>query len=583
MNGQPAASCAHCLRVAVVGASIGGLSVANVLHQLGAQVHVFELFPLGFASRGGALGFVDSDVLRRIRPAAAAAARAHGNFYGNLWQFLFDGLPPGTVHFGVHVTQIVNSSSAVPRVALPGGEEREFDLVIGADGGASAVRPYVTQHQPSYSGYVLWRGLVPSSAVQQLVPSVQRRVSPITWGYTTIAGAVYSNGGFPFVGAHADSFMQCGVYMPMPVAEVPTPSRNRQLGDADAPRTREPLPDWWLPLVIKLFGSQSSNTAYWSAVVQHGKITCHPVWELHGLDRVVAGRIALLGDAAHMASPRTGAGAYSAMLDALVMQAALTTCNTLEQALLQYNAETLKRGQELHEQGQWGAERHTRKDGISVSPRELLHAQWNFAYGANVSPQKLLERGISPLESLPCVLDGYRLAFNHFGGSRFCDCNDIAVLVPLKLRARAGMGNLVPDAGCSVHGVAHLMSCEDFDSLCLMENDYSSTAAHVRAYDVSRAAISCMIVVGKPSHAIKAGLPPTSRYLNLLITGGARWLGAAQPHPTRFLMFCRRALAAAAGVAAAAARLGHNRGFSKRPRVFQTRCHRAGNHTHLDS
>jgi 2-polyprenyl-6-methoxyphenol hydroxylase-like FAD-dependent oxidoreductase len=36
------------LRVAIVGASLGGLSAANVLHRLGANVQVYESFPSGF-------------------------------------------------------------------------------------------------------------------------------------------------------------------------------------------------------------------------------------------------------------------------------------------------------------------------------------------------------------------------------------------------------------------------------------------------------------------------------------------------------------------------------------------------------
>lgn len=42
---------------------------------------------------------------------------------------------------------------------------------------------------------------------------------------------------------------------------------------------------------------------------------------------------------------------------------------------------------------------------------------WQFAYGANMSPTKLGgARGIHPLESLPAVLPGWRLAFDHRGG-----------------------------------------------------------------------------------------------------------------------------------------------------------------------
>jgi 2-polyprenyl-6-methoxyphenol hydroxylase-like FAD-dependent oxidoreductase len=40
------------------------------------------------------------------------------------------------------------------------------------------------------------------------------------------------------------------------------------------------------------------------------------------IDKVVNNRILLLSDPAHMTRPRTGAGAYSAMVDAIVLETA---------------------------------------------------------------------------------------------------------------------------------------------------------------------------------------------------------------------------------------------------------------------
>jgi 2-polyprenyl-6-methoxyphenol hydroxylase-like FAD-dependent oxidoreductase len=56
-------SVAYKIRVGVVGASLGGLSIANVLCRLGASVQVFELFDSGFYLKGGALGGVNTDLL----------------------------------------------------------------------------------------------------------------------------------------------------------------------------------------------------------------------------------------------------------------------------------------------------------------------------------------------------------------------------------------------------------------------------------------------------------------------------------------------------------------------------------------
>eukprot|EP00879_Flechtneria_rotunda_P000258 GHRR01000341.1.p1 GENE.GHRR01000341.1~~GHRR01000341.1.p1 ORF type:complete len:403 (+),score=155.35 GHRR01000341.1:2385-3593(+) len=51
--------------------------------------------------------------------------------------------------------------------------------------------------------------------------------------------------------------------------------------------------------------------------------------------------------------------------------------------------------------------------GIGSAPNNI----WNFAYGANMNPNKLGgSRGLHPLNSKPGVLRGYTLAFNHRGG-----------------------------------------------------------------------------------------------------------------------------------------------------------------------
>tara|TARA_B110000977_G_scaffold127702_3_gene163175 strand:- start:33587 stop:34147 length:561 start_codon:yes stop_codon:yes gene_type:complete len=124
-----------------VGASIGGLSAANVLNRLGAEVVVFESFPHGFHERGGALGSVDARLLERIRgdTTTPRPIAAHGHFYGDLCQYLWEGLPSDTVCFGVDVEEIVDATTDTPTLMVD-GTPTPFDLVIGADGGRSSVR-----------------------------------------------------------------------------------------------------------------------------------------------------------------------------------------------------------------------------------------------------------------------------------------------------------------------------------------------------------------------------------------------------------------------------------------------------------
>jgi 2-polyprenyl-6-methoxyphenol hydroxylase-like FAD-dependent oxidoreductase len=343
------------IKVAVIGSSIGGLSAANVLNRLGFEATVFEAFSEGFHNRGGALGSVDIQLLKTILPTGNIQKRIrnHGHFYGDLWQYLYEGLPKSSVKFGVDIEEIVNPESLKPTLKIQ-GKLQEFDLIIGADGGKSITRKYVTDAVPQYSGYTLWRTLLSTNKINY-PPS----------GSKTINGIRYETLGFSFVGAKNESFWNCGVYMAMPESEVEKPTRNRQVSTQNFKQ----ISDWFLPFIDHLFDKPTLK--FWETAVQYGKVSPHPVWEF-AADKVVNNRILLLGDAAHMASPRTGAGAYTAMVDAVILEAAFKQSETIEEALQFYNDNTVKRGKDLYARSRKSASYFTPKNRKIVSPNEIV-------------------------------------------------------------------------------------------------------------------------------------------------------------------------------------------------------------------
>ena len=147
------------MNVAIVGGSLTGLAAANVFHRLGISVTVFEKFSRPLHDRGSSLGFVDVQLWeylrgQRMTRMGAQAHRSQGAYYyGDLWRFLYEGLPEDCVKFN----QIIHDLGVDPM--KPTINDQVFDAVIVADGGFSSLRKYVTgdDKQPEYAGHMIYR------------------------------------------------------------------------------------------------------------------------------------------------------------------------------------------------------------------------------------------------------------------------------------------------------------------------------------------------------------------------------------------------------------------------------------------
>lgn len=188
------------VRVAVVGAGLGGLTAALALLQRGYDVTVYEQAPeLGEIGAGvqlspnamkvmRALGIEkeilavayepEHHVIRSWRsgrvlsstPLKGALHDAYGaGYYGfhraDLHLALQRLVPARNVRLGMKCTGVrVDAQSA--RLAFEDGSEAESDVVIGSDGVHSAIRASLQgPESPRFTGNVCWRGLVPAHAM----------------------------------------------------------------------------------------------------------------------------------------------------------------------------------------------------------------------------------------------------------------------------------------------------------------------------------------------------------------------------------------------------------------------------------
>ncbi|RBM10948.1 FAD-dependent oxidoreductase [Prauserella sp. PE36] len=314
----------------VIGGGIGGLSAAIALRLAGLRVTVVERAP-EFTGIGagitlwpnavhalGALGLGDRlapllapqrsggvhDAKGRpiIRFDGAAFERRFGSPLvgirrADLIALLRDALPPGALRPGTEVETV----SREGRVTFRDGTSEHADLVVGADGIHSRVRAALW---PAHSGTV-HGGFTAFRALTHDRPDVGLG---ICWGPGTEFGTIPLAGGVRYWFA---SFVA-----------------------GEGTHHTDPK------------GYVLSRLAGWPAVVRSLVADTDPDAVLHHDLRVqrrrlptyVAGRVALLGDAAHAMKPFLGQGGCQAIEDAAVLAACVAGNADVGSALTAYDA-----------------------------------------------------------------------------------------------------------------------------------------------------------------------------------------------------------------------------------------------------
>ena len=400
-------------RALVIGGSLGGLFAANLLHDLGWDVHVYERVPDDLASRGAGIG-THAELLSVLgglgisieeRLGAQVGDRVCLDREGNTvhrapWGHIMSGwanvyrplkgrFPAARYHFGKSLEELDQGGGSELVARFSDGSQARGELLIGADGLRSTVRGQLFPGlEPAYAGYVAWRALVDEHA---LPAGLRRRLGNLYWfglppGEMIVAYPVPSRDG---ASGHRD--WNIVWYRPIEgddaLREMCTDATGLHHGPAIPPPLVRP------EVIAGLKRDARALLAPLIAeLIEHSQPFFQAIFDVES-PRLAVRRVCLLGDAAFVARPHVGMGVTKAALDALCLSRSIQSCPAdLDAALERY--------QRLR--GEFGRRcvARARRLGAYIEARARPERSWT-AEELDQRPERLMREVAAALADIP--------------------------------------------------------------------------------------------------------------------------------------------------------------------------------------
>jgi salicylate hydroxylase len=382
------------LRVAIIGAGIGGLAAAAALRKLGCDVAIYEragdigevgaglqigpngvkvLRALGIDHTMGGLASEPNEIislawddahLRFREPLKAIAQQKYGDHYitahrADLHRLLQELVPASAIHLNAGCTGVATKGD-VAVATFDGGNQIEADVIVGADGIRSTVRDCLFDASPArYTEQMGWRGIVPIKYVPtQVGPEKSVRVSPDDYvGWIGPTGHVIC---YPIRGGELYNLFVGHVSEQWQEESWTARSSKAEMFEAFA--------GW--------------NEALLGMLDKIEEVYKWGIYDREPLDHWTQGRVTLMGDAAHPMMPTLAQGASITIEDAYTLARNLARgADDPERALKSYEAERLGRARRVQLQ----ARQQFQNNRKTPAPPPLSR-DWIFEHDATSEP-----------------------------------------------------------------------------------------------------------------------------------------------------------------------------------------------------
>ena len=357
VNGVPVAASHHQgilmnAPVAIIGAGLGGLTLARVLHVHGIAATVYEAEASANArAQGGMLDIHENngqlalkaaglfDQFLEIIHAGGQATRVldkHGHVLfedhddgtggrpevprGELRRILLDSLPANTVRWGHKLTAVSPLGDGRHTLAFANGSTVTTDLLVGADGAWSKVRPLLSAAKPVYVG---------TSFIETYLfdSDTRHKASAEAVG----SGALFALAPGKGIAAHREPHGVLHTYVQLNKPKDWIDGIDFSDSAAALARVAKEFDDWAPALTALITDGETDPVPR----------PIHALPAEHRWDRVPG--VTLLGDAAHLMSP-SGEGANLAMFDGAELGKAIAANpGDVEAALVAYEKDLFPR------------------------------------------------------------------------------------------------------------------------------------------------------------------------------------------------------------------------------------------------